>query len=97
MALTSGFPMVSVPVLSKTTASIFPALSRAAPLLIRIPERAPRPIPTMTAIGVASPSAQGQAMTSTASVKARASAKSAPASSQPTRVALAMVSTVQTK
>ena len=34
--------------------------------MIRTPSLAPTPVPTMTAVGVASPSAQGHATTSTA-------------------------------
>ncbi len=64
--VTLGRPSVSVPVLSNITTSIFSPRSRASPFLIRMPRRAPRPVPTMMAVGVASPSEQGQAMTSTA-------------------------------
>ena len=66
MSVTSGLPSVSVPVLSKTMASILYAVSSASPLLIRMPFSAPLPVPTMMAVGVARPSAHGQAMTSTA-------------------------------
>lgn len=38
------------------------AISSGSPPLIRIPFWAPTPVPTMTAVGVASPSEQGQAM-----------------------------------
>jgi len=64
-SVTSGFPLVRVPVLSKRMAVSFSGVSRASPLFIRIPSSAPRPIPTVTAVGVARPSAQGQAMTRT--------------------------------
>jgi len=40
--------------------------SSASAFLMSTPARAPRPVPTMMDIGVASPSAQGQAMISTA-------------------------------
>ena len=62
---TFGTPSVSVPVLSTISVSIFSISSSASASLISTPSRAPRPIPTMTDIGVASPSAQGQAMIST--------------------------------
>ena len=48
--------------------------------LIRMPSCAPRPVPTMSAVGVASPSAQGHAMISTATAAVNAAAASAPAS-----------------
>ncbi len=63
--MSSGFPSVSVPVLSNTTVSILWACSKASPDLNRIPSSAPLPVPTMIAVGTASPSAQGQAMTRT--------------------------------
>ena len=59
---TCGRPTVSVPVLSNATTSIARATSSACALLIRIPRDAPRPVPTMIAVGVARPSAQGHAM-----------------------------------
>ncbi|KAF5053511.1 hypothetical protein DSECCO2_397590 [anaerobic digester metagenome] len=62
---TSGRPSVSVPVLSKTTVSTVPAISRESPPLINIPFSAPLPVPTMMAVGVARPRAHGQAITST--------------------------------
>ena len=61
-----GVPAVSVPVLSRTTAVMRWAISSASPPLIRMPASAPRPVPTMIAVGVASPSAHGHAMISTA-------------------------------
>jgi hypothetical protein len=44
------------------------AVSSASPLPIRMPSSAARPVPTMTAVGVASPRAHGHAMMSTAMV-----------------------------
>ncbi len=41
------------------------AASNGSPPLTRIPYSAPLPVPTMMAVGVASPKAQGQAMTIT--------------------------------
>jgi endonuclease/exonuclease/phosphatase family metal-dependent hydrolase len=66
MVTTLGFPSVRVPVLSMTTVSTFSNTSRDSAFRIRIPAFAPRPPPTMTAIGVASPTAHGQAMIRTA-------------------------------
>ena len=63
--VTRGFPSVSVPVLSRTTTSIFFATSRLSASLIRMPFSAPLPVPTMIAVGVASPRAHGQAIIST--------------------------------
>ena len=58
-------PSVSVPVLSKMTVSMRRAVSSASPPRMRMPASAPRPVPTMIAVGVARPMAQGQAMMST--------------------------------
>ena len=63
---TRGLPSVSVPVLSTTSVSTFSSVSSASAFLISTPAVAPRPVPTMIDIGVASPSAHGQAMISTA-------------------------------
>ncbi len=63
--MSSGFPIVRVPVLSKITAFALFAVSRASPPLIRIPFVAPFPVPTIIAVGVAKPRAQGQAITRT--------------------------------
>ena len=54
-----------VPVLSSARISVRPTDSSEAAVLNRIPFRAPTPLPTMMATGVASPRAQGQLMTST--------------------------------
>ena len=61
---TSGFPMVIVPVLSNAAVSILPAFSNVSPFLIKIPNSAALPTPTVTAVGVARPNAQGHATTS---------------------------------
>src|SRR5437660_516718 len=58
-----GLPCVSVPVLSTTRVSTFSRTSRASAFLIRTPAIAPRPTPTMMAMGVARPSAHGHALT----------------------------------
>ena len=65
-------PSVMVPVLSRTAASTTWVASSTSPPLITMPSCAPRPVPTMIAVGVARPSAQGQAMirTATAAVNA---------------------------
>ena len=65
-ASTTGRPSVSVPVLSRTTAVTRCAVSSASPPRMRMPASAPRPVPTMIAVGVARPIAHGQAMTSDA-------------------------------
>ena len=59
-------PSVRVPVLSMIIMSIFWLDSIACGPRINIPSCAPRPVPTSSAVGVASPSAHGQAITSTA-------------------------------
>src|SRR3990167_3229380 len=66
ISATSGFPLVKVPVLSKTIALILQALSRGSPPFTKIPCSAPTPVPTIIAVGVARPKAQGQAITITA-------------------------------
>ena len=57
--------MVRVPVLSRTTVSIFPDASSASGPLMRMPSWPPRPTPTINAVGVANPSRQGHGMIST--------------------------------
>ncbi len=59
--VTCRSPRVRVPVLSKTTVSIFEQASRYSPPRIRTPRLAPAPIAASTADGVASRRAQGQA------------------------------------
>lgn len=66
MSVTLDFPSVRVPVLSKIIAFTLQAVSSGSHPFIRIPFDAPIPVPTIMAVGVASPSAQGQAMTITA-------------------------------
>ena len=66
IATTSGRPSVSVPVLSTTIVSTFSSRSSASACFTSTPSDAPRPVPTMIAIGVARPSAHGHAMISTA-------------------------------
>ena len=59
-------PVVSVPVLSKTTVVIFLNNSKLFALRKRIPFFVALPSPTAIAAGVARPIAQGQLITSTA-------------------------------
>ena len=94
----SGRPAVSVPVLSKTTVSIRPAASSASPPRTRIPASAPRPVPTMIAVGVARPIAHGQAMITTPmnAVSARVSRGSGPNANQATNVSAATTRTAGT-
>src|SRR5829696_2109777 len=78
IATTSGSPRVSVPVLSSTTVSSDAVCSRPSACLNRMPRCAPRPVPTMIAVGVASPSASGQVMTTTVMANSNASWTSRP-------------------
>ena len=65
-------PVVTVPVLSSTTVSTRRVDSSTSGPLIRMPSWAPRPVPTISAVGVARPSAHGQAMISTATAAVNA-------------------------
>ena len=65
ISVTFGFPSVNVPVLSNTTVFTLWAFSRASPDFINIPSSAPFPVPTIIAVGVASPNEHGQAITIT--------------------------------
>ena len=78
-SMTAGSPRVSVPVLSNTTACTFASSSSAMAVLKRMPRRAPRPVPTITAIGVASPRASGHGMTTTVIANSSDSCAEAPA------------------
>ena len=97
ISVTTGFPCVIVPVLSSTTVFRLWAVSSASADLIRIPLVAPRPVPTMIAVGVASPRAHGQDTTSTAIPIDRANSRPYPASSQTTVETIAIVITIGTK
>src|SRR3989338_6084300 len=66
MSVTSGFPLVKVPVLSKTIVVNLCAVSSASAFLIKMPFSAPFPVPTIIAVGVANPSAHGHAIIRTA-------------------------------
>ena len=96
---TCSLGMVSVPVLSITSASILRMLSRAVASLMSMFFLAALPIPTIRAVGVASPSAQGQAMTSTltADRMARGSMYSPPRPHQSKNVSTDRTTTVGTK
>ena len=64
---------------------------------MRIPSWAPRPVPTSSAVGVASPSAHGQAMISTATAAVKAKVAPAPLASQKPSVATDSAITIGTK
>ena len=66
ISVTTGLPYVNVPVLSNAMTLISFNVCTASPLRIKIPFSAPKPLPTIKAVGVPKPSAQGQAMTNTA-------------------------------
>ena len=90
---------MSVPVLSTTSVSTRSSTSRASAFRMSTPASAPRPVPTMMDIGVASPSAHGQAMmsTDTALMMAWAPRGSGPRTHQATAVTAAIASTAGTK
>ena len=89
-------PVVTVPVLSSTTVSTIRVDSSISGPLISSPSCAPRPVPTMSAVGVASPSAHGQAMMSTATAAVNAKLALSPVPSQNPRVAAAITITIGT-
>ena len=98
-SVTAGFPCVSVPVLSKTIVFILCAISNEAASRIKIPFSALRPIPTIIAIGVASPRAHGQAIINTATkfTRAKVNAGSGPKNSQIINVKIEIKITAGTK
>ena len=95
--MTTGTPLVTVPVLSRATIWVRPAASSEAAVLKRMPLRAPRPLPAMMATGVARPKAQGQLMTKTAIPRAAASPTGAPKASHTAAVMAARAMTTGTK
>ena len=95
-SVTRGTPSVMVPVLSSTTVPTEQAVSSDSALLMRMPCAAPRPVPTMMAVGVARPSAQGQLMTSTETACVSAVAKSREMMVQTMNVMAAMPITMGT-
>ena len=97
--LTVGWPSVNVPVLSSTTTFTFRICSRATASFIKICWLAALPIPTIRAVGVASPKAHGQAITNTETADSMAYEKYSvpPITIQSTKVSTAMPSTTGTK
>ncbi len=85
-SVTSGSPLVRVPVLSKTTVSMRAAVSIAVAFLNRIPRPAPSADPTMMAVGVARQRASGQVITTTVTANSSAVCTLAPAASQTRKV-----------
>ena len=85
-----------VPVLSSTIVVTWRVCSRISGPLIRIPSCAPRPVPTISAVGVASPSAHGQAMITTATAAVNAAAALPPNASQPASVSSESAITIGT-
>ena len=81
-----------------TSVSTFSRISSASAFLISTPARAPRPTPTMIAIGVANPKAQGHAMMSTATAFTSACARRGcgPSRNHATNAAAAMATTAGT-
>ena len=69
----------------------------ASALLKRIPFRAPRPVPTIMAVGVAKPNAHGQEITSTETAISSANSQEYPHSIQTMAAMIAMLMTVGTK
>ena len=90
-------PVVTVPVLSRTIVSTRRVDSRTSGPLIRMPSWAPRPVPTISAVGVASPRAHGQAMISTATAAVKAAGSPSPVPIQNPSVPTARAITIGTK
>ena len=90
-------PVVTVPVLSRTMVSTACVASSTSGPLMSTPSWAPRPVPTSSAVGVASPSAQGHAMISTATAAVKASWRGGRSASQAASVTTASTSTIGTK
>ena len=90
-------PVVTVPVLSRTTVSTWRVDSSTSGPLMRMPSCAPRPVPTSSAVGVARPSAQGQAITSTETAAVNAAVTPKPAPSHAPSVPTAITMTMGTK
>ena len=97
MLLSLGLPSVTVPVLSRTTVSAKAIACSASPLLYKTPSSAPRPVPTIIAVGVARPSEQGQATTSTETNIFKTNSISLPHSAQIIAETTAMTITTGTK
>ena len=97
MSVTSGEPLVMVPVLSSTTVFTSWAVCSASAVFAKMPARAPRPVPTIMAHGVARPSAHGQLITSTETAWVSEVDTSPDASIHTTKVTSAMPITAGTK
>ena len=82
--------------MSITTVSIRAAVSSAVAFLNSTPRLAPRPVPTMIAVGVASPSASGQVITTTVIANSSAVCTPAPAASQTAKVRVPPISATST-
>ncbi len=98
-SVSSGLPLVRVPVLSRATTRASCSVCSASPLRKSTPSSAALPVPTMMLTGVARPMAQGQAIISTATVLTRAKVRafSPPNTSHTKAVRAAMASTMGTK
>ena len=86
-----------MPVLSRTTVLILWRVSKAWADLDKIPRLAPLPVPTIIAVGVASPKAQGQEITNTQIPIDKANSKLSPLNSQMIVAIIASVITIGTK
>ena len=95
-SVTPGSPCVMVPVLSSTMVLTSCTVSNASADLIKTPLAAPRPVPTIIAVGVASPSAHGQLITSTAIALESANSKLSPSKSHTAAVTSAIPITAGT-
>ena len=96
MSVTSGLPLLSVPVLSKIIVSILFAASSGSPPRIKIPCSAPLPVATMMLVGVARPIAHGHAMTITDTNARTAKVTLAPSASHAINVTMLMPITTGT-
>ena len=95
--VTHIWPVVIVPVLSSNSTSTVRVCSRISGPRINMPARAPRLVPTNSAIGVARPSAHGQAMMSTATPVENAFSVDVPNNSQARVVNAESATTTGTK
>ena len=97
-SVSSGRPLVSVPVLSSAITLTSRNACKASPLRKSTPSSAARPVPTMIEVGVASPIAHGQAIirTATALTSAKVSAGDGPKISQTRKVSVAAAITAGT-
>ena len=70
------FPLVNVPVLSKTTTVALEAFSNCSPSRNNIPNSLPLPVATIVLVGIANPNAHGHATTRTSHIVNNALVKS---------------------